>query len=129
MKGLFTAFFLILGVPMNDPPTADAVIIEIARVTEIRNYTKPQRDPQAAWPDRYKEHATFSVLDAAPCEGQVFICDTANDCDAIYEYFNALKLSDGSYLYKSKSGYAVMQLDGGLAPEEATKLGDTIARF
>jgi hypothetical protein len=53
--------------------------------------------------------------------GQFFICDTKQNCDAIFAYFDALKALAGPYLYQSPSGTVVVQLNSGLSPEEAFK--------
>lgn len=56
----------------------------------------------------------FEVPSVAPKGGQVFVCSTKQNCDAIYAYFDALKALAGPYLYRSPSGAVVAQLNSGL---------------
>lgn len=72
-------------------------------------------------PKSYKDHYAFSIPSVAPSGGQVFICDTKQNCDAIFAYFDALKALAGPYLYRSPSGTVVAQLNSGLTPDEAVK--------
>lgn len=54
------------------------------------------------------------------------MCDTKQNCDAIYAYFDALKAIAGPYLYQSDGGRVVLQLNSGLTPETAAKFAETI---
>lgn len=78
-------------------------------------------ETSAPVPHSFKEHYAFSIPSVAPKGGQVFLCDTKKNCDAIYAYFDALKALAGPYLYQSPSGTVVAQLNSGLTPDEAAK--------
>ena len=77
-------------------------------------------------PKTYLERQVFVIDSIAPAGGQIFVCDTKKNCDAIYAYFDALKALAGPYLYQSPSGTVVAQLNDGLAPTEATKFDEVI---
>jgi hypothetical protein len=79
-----------------------------------------------AIPKSYLERMSFTIDSIAPAGGQVFICDTKKNCDAIYAYFDALKALAGPYLYQSPGGTVVAQLNSGLSPTEATKFDQVI---
>lgn len=82
----------------------------------------PPRDSSSPLPNSYKERFTFALPSVAPKGGQVFICAEKIHCDAIYAYFDALKGLAGSYLYRSRDGVVVVQLNSGLQPDEATQV-------
>ena len=65
-------------------------------------------------PNSASAHYVFEVPSVAPKGGQVFVCSTKQNCDAIYAYFDALKALAGPYLYRSPSGAVVAQLNSGL---------------
>lgn len=72
-------------------------------------------------PKSFTSQASFSISEVAPSGGQVFVCDTKQNCDAIFAYYDALKALAGPYLYQSPSGTVVAQLNSGLTPETAAK--------
>jgi hypothetical protein len=49
------------------------------------------------------------------------VCDSKQNCDALYAYFDALKSLAGPYLYQSSDGRVVVQMNSGLTPDEAAK--------
>lgn len=77
-------------------------------------------------PKSYTAHYVFEAPSVAPKGGQVFVCDTKQNCDAIYAYYDALKMLAGPYLYQSPSGTVVAQLNNGLTPDEAAKFEQAI---
>lgn len=77
-------------------------------------------------PQSFTEQLSFSIPALGEKGGQVFICDTKRNCDAIFAYFDALKGLAGPYLYQSPSGTVVVQLNSGLAPDEAAKYAEVV---
>lgn len=77
----------------------------------------------ATVPQSYTAHATFEV---AGKPGQVFVCDTKRNCDAIFAYFDALKALAGPYTYQSGSGLVVVQLNSALTPTDAAKVEQAV---
>lgn len=80
-----------------------------------------ERDAASPVPNSYTERLTFSIPEVAPDGGQVFVCDTKQNCDAIYAYYEALAGLAGPYLYRSGDGRVVAQLNSGLTPETAAR--------
>ena len=77
-------------------------------------------------PHSFTSHQVFALASVAPSGGQVFICDTKKNCDAIYAYFTALKALAGPYTYQSDSGLVVVQLNKGLSPAEAAAIEQVV---
>jgi len=107
------------GVP---PLTGQAVIDKFNAaglgVTDVR---PEKREPDSPLPNSFQEYLGFAIPEVAPKGGQVFVCDTKRNCDAIYAYFDALKSMAGPYLYQSPGGTVVVQLNSGLNPETGAK--------
>lgn len=95
----------------------------------IADIITPERKPDSPVPNSYKEHISFSVPEVAPKGGQIFICEKKANCDAIYAYFNALKAFAGPYIYQSKNGLIVAQLNSGLTPQTAEKLEAVVMKY
>ena len=118
----------------TDTPRPAPVIISAQEVInnfntaglEISDIQPGEREPNSPLPNSYKERLRFSIAEVAPKGGQVFICDTKKNCDAIYAYFDALKALAGPYLYQSPSGTVVAQLNSGLTPDTAAKFEEVI---
>lgn len=72
-------------------------------------------------PKSYIAHQAFEIPSVAPKGGQFFVCDTKQNCDAIFAYYDALKALAGPYTYQSPAGTVVAQLNSGLKPDEAAK--------
>lgn len=93
----------------------------------ITNIEPRDRETDSPLPNSWKEDLLFDVpalgqdAQGEGKGGQVFVCDTKKNCDAIFAYFDALKALAGPYLYQSPNGTVVVQLNSGLAPEEAAK--------
>jgi hypothetical protein len=80
-------------------------------------------------PKSFTAHQAFEIPSVAPRGGQFFVCDTKQNCDAIYAYYDALKALAGPYTYQSPSGTVVAQLNSGLTPDEAAKFEAAIKSF
>jgi hypothetical protein len=93
---------------------------------DVKDVQPEERDPDSPLPNSYQEYLTFSIPEVAPKGGQVFVCDTKQNCDALYAYFDALKALAGPYLYQSPSGTVVIQLNSGLTPETGAKFEEII---
>lgn len=87
----------------------------------LENVAPGQRTADSPVPNTYKEHVTFTVPSLGDKGGQVFVCDTKRNCDAIFAYFDALKALAGPYLYQSQGGTVVAQLNSGISSDEAAK--------
>lgn len=117
----------ILGACSKTPPSIDDVMTKLGTSgVQVENIQKPGVNSSSLLPKTYKEHAVFSVPSVAPSGGQVFVCEAAKDCDVLFQYFDRLKALAGPYLYKSKDGLVVMQLNSGLSADEAKKLGNIV---
>lgn len=77
-------------------------------------------------PRSFISRQVFTLASVAPKGGQVFICDSKKNCDAIYAYYDALKALAGPYTYQSDSGLVVVQLNKGLSPDEAAKFARVV---
>ena len=99
----------------------DAIKAAGIPVANVQPGTVPDGSPL---PRSFKENLTFDATGLTPNNkgGQVFVCDTKQNCDAIYAYFNALKALAGPYLYQSPDGRVVAQIDSGMKAEDAAKI-------
>jgi hypothetical protein len=112
------------------PPTAQAVVDAMnAAGLGLSDVVAPERDPDSPLPNSYRERLEFTIAEVAPDGGQVFVCDTRQNCDAIHAYYDALKALAGPYLYQSPNGLVVAQLNSGLAPETAAKFQAVVEGF
>lgn len=95
-------------------------------VTNVRPNTL---DPSSPVPRSFTENLAFEAPGLAPAGkgGQVFICDTKKNCDALYAYFDALKALAGPYLYQNPGGRVVVQLNSGMTPDAAAKFEKVVA--
>jgi hypothetical protein len=117
--------------PTAAPPTSAPAILAITAQGVINQFNSAglglvdvrsePRDSSSPLPNSYKEQLAFSIPEVAPKGGQVFVCDTKKNCDALYAYFDALKALAGPYLYQSPGGRVVVQLNSGLAPDTGAK--------
>ncbi len=111
----------------SEPLTAQGVIDEfIAAGLEINDVKVEERDPESPLPNNFQERWSFSIPEVAPRGGQIFVCDTKENCDALYAYFDALKALAGPYLYQSPSGKVVVQLNSGLLPETGSSFAEVV---
>jgi hypothetical protein len=111
----------------SKPLTAQDVIDKFnAAGLNVKDIQQEERDPDSPLPNSYKERLSFSIPEVAPNGGQVFVCDTKKNCDALYAYFDALKALAGPYLYQSPNGTVVIQLNSGLMPDTAAKFEESM---
>lgn len=109
------------------PPTAQGVINQFkAAGIDVGNVTTPEAIPNSPLPQSFKEHLVFTVPRLGDKGGQVFVCDTKQNCDGIFAYFDTLKGLAGPYLYQSAGGTVVAQLNSGLTPDEAAKFEQVV---
>ena len=119
LAAIFVSVLVACG---SEPLTAQAVIDKFNQAgLDVRDVQIETRDPDSPLPNSFKERLSFSIPEVAPKGGQIFVCDTKKNCDAIYAYFDALKGLAGPYLYQSTNGRVVIQLNSGLTPETAAK--------
>ncbi|MBK9944281.1 MAG: hypothetical protein IPP13_21995 [Kouleothrix sp.] len=110
---LIALVFLISCGGASATATAEQIstALTAAGAQNIRAEALPADSPV---PNSASAHYVFEVPSVPPKGGQVFVCSTKQNCDAIYAYFDALKAIAGPYLYRSPSGTVVAQLNSGL---------------
>lgn len=86
----------------------------------------PEHEAGSPLPHSYDEWLRFTLPEVAPKGGQVFVCRSKTNCDALYAYFDMLKGMAGPYLYQSPSGLVVAQLNSGLTPDTAAKFQEIV---
>ena len=126
---LLTALLLTACSP-SAPPTAQDVLAKITESgVQINDITPGTRDPNSPLPNSYQEHYVFSIPEIAPKGGQIFICDTSKNCDALYAYFESLSALGGPYYYQSPNGLIVAQLNSGLSANTAGQIESIINSY
>lgn len=95
----------------------------------VTDIATPERSQDSPLPNSFESRVEFVIGEVAPKGGQVFVCDTKQNCDAIYPYFDALKGLAGPYLYQSPNGRVVAQLNSGLSPETAAQFEEVVAEY
>jgi len=103
------------------PVTAQEVADQFDALGLVSDIRPGERREGSPLPNSYSEHIQFTIAEVAPRGGQIFVCDTKRNCDAMYAYFDALVALAGPYLYQSPSGLVVVQLNSGLTPDHAAK--------
>ena len=136
MKHLFVSLFVLImlllaacggAAPEASELTAEAVVQSFQDAgIELTNINNPERDPESPLPNSYDTHTEFDIVALGDDGGQVFVCSTQQNCDAIYAYFDALAALAGPYLYQSEDGTVVAQLNSGLTPEQAAAFEEVI---
>lgn len=126
-RSLLICFLLVTLVGCGGAPAAQVTGTSVADAikaagVDISEVTEPARDANSPVPNSYASHAEFVIAEVAPKGGQVFVCDTKKNCDAIFAYYDALKALAGPYTYQSDGGRVVAQLNSGLTPETAAKI-------
>lgn len=125
MRHLLFALLILAGctaapTPTPAPLTAQAVIdLFLAAGLEVTDVRSVERDPDSPLPNSYQGRLRFTIAEVEPNGGQVLVCDTKRNCDALYAYFDALIALAGPYLYQSPDGLVVAQLNSGLSPATA----------
>jgi hypothetical protein len=115
------------GGSSSETVTAQVVIDRFNQAgLDVEDVRVGERSPDTPLPNSYQENLVFSIPEVAPKGGQIFVCDTKKNCDAIYAYFDALKALAGPYIYQSPSGTVVAQLNSGLTPDTAAKFEKVI---
>lgn len=84
------------------------------------------RDNGQLLPQSFDERISFNLEEVAPHGGQLFICSRKKYCDSIFSYFDLLNGLAGPYLYRSKDGRIVAQLNSGLSPKSAEFFADKL---
>ena len=77
---------------------------------------------QARW-FKYSEHANFMINEIAPKGGQFYICKTKSECDPIWNHYDTSPLR-GPYVFRSKDGKLVAQLNSTLSIDTGAKFRD-----
>lgn len=112
--------------PMTQAKLVDALTKGNVALSDVQT---PSRDPSSPLPNSYKERFSFALPSVVPKGGQAFICAEKAHCDAIYAYFDAVKGLAGPYLYRSKDGLVVIQLNSGLQPDAAAPVKAVVERL
>jgi len=109
------------------PVTAQQVVDKLNAaglgLTDVHPEARPANSPM---PGSYTERLVFTLPEVAPRGGQILVCDTKQNCAALYAYFDMLKGLAGPYLYQLPSGLVVVQLNSGLAPATGAKVETVI---
>ncbi|HWX02493.1 hypothetical protein [Collimonas sp.] len=105
----------------NEAPSRGSAVLAalVNGDTGIYAFDYLERKPGALQPQSFDENIAFAIDEVAPQGGQIFICSTKRNCDAIYAYYDALISLAGPYLYRSRDGKVVAQLNSGLRPDTA----------
>lgn len=125
MLGMGLAALMLVGCGSSEaePVTSAGLLSALtAAGVEYSNAEHPERDPSSPLPNSYKEHLVIALPSVAPKGGQFFICEKKEYCDALYSYFDALKAFAGPYIYRSKNGLVVAQLNSGLESAAAEQV-------
>jgi hypothetical protein len=118
---IFLLCLLLLAACGGAPAVTAAQVATTLQSAGATNIHDEQLGADVPVPKSYIAHQAFEIPSVAPSGGQFFICDTKQNCDAIFAYFDAFKALAGPYLYRSPSGTVVAQLNSGLKPDEAAK--------
>jgi len=95
----------------------------------VTNIKEEARNNQSPIPNSWEKHFSFTIQSVAPSGGQMFICNKVEYCDSIYNYFDALRVFAGPYIYKSSNGLVVAQLNSGLSTQEAEQIESVLAEL
>ena len=119
--------------PITEPPKTTSDII-IQRIDEAGieiydfEYNSWLGEPNEKIGDKYdsdwflySERVHFTIDEVAPKGGQFFICETRTECDEIFAHYDNLKSLAGPYIFRSKDGKLVAQLNSTLSLETGVK--------
>ena len=133
MKHLFTIVCTLpllaacAGIAPTTRVNADDVIQQFQDAgLELTDIQEPARDPESPLPNSYGENVTFNYAELGDGGGQIFTCDTRDNCDRVYAYFESLEDLAGPYLYRSEAGTVIAQLNSRLTPDQAAVFEDVI---
>lgn len=122
VTGIVVACALLLSACGDKQHTAASVVATLQKAgLQLDGVTPSPPNPDSPLPKSFLENVEFSIPEVAPKGGQLFVCDTKKNCDAIYAYYDALKALAGPYLYQSPDGKVVLQLNSGLTPQTGAK--------
>jgi hypothetical protein len=97
-------------------------------VVDAKNVTEDTQKSEGPLPKSFRENWVFVNKTLKNGKGgQIFICDEKKYCDAIYAYFDVLKGMAGPYLYQSKDGLIVAQINSGHLPDSAKRYEKVLA--
>lgn len=121
-------------IPHTPTPTLEATGASVLKAFQDAGLTaidvKPgERAPDTPLPNSYTEYLTFVIPSLGDKGGQIFTCDTKQNCDALFSYFRAFQALAGPYVYQSAGGRVVIQLNSGLTAPEASKFAAAIKPF
>lgn len=88
-----------------------------------------ERETDAALPQSFNERISFSLEGYASGGGQIFICSSKKFCDSIHGYFTLLTSLAVPYLFRSKDGKIVAQLNSSLPPDAALFFESALLRI
>jgi hypothetical protein len=121
-------------VPHTPTPTLEATGASVLKAFQDAGLTaidvKPGvRAPDTPLPNSYTEYLVFVIPALGDKGGQIFTCDTKQNCDALSAYFRAFQALAGPYVHQSSGGRVVIQLNSGLEPAEAARFAGAIKPF
>ncbi len=115
------------GAPAATPLTGQAILDRFtAGGLDVSNVQKLRPASTIGIPNRSQDWHVFSIPGVETqadlrWHGQVFVCETKQNCDAIYAYFDALGAQVGPHLYQSSDGRVVVQLNSAVRVDVAAK--------
>lgn len=118
---------LLFGCRTAAPVAAQEVLDRFTAAGMISDIRPGERSEGSPLPNSYQEYYRFTIPEVAPDGGQLFVCDTKRNCDALVAYFDAWLAVAGPYLYQSPGGLVVVQLNSGLTPDQAAKFAAVVA--
>lgn len=89
----------------------------------------PKIDPDAPLPRSFRQNMAWTDALLGDKGGQLFVCDSLDDCKSISSYFKMFAGLAGPYIYTSPSGLVVVQLNSGFAPAQATRYQNALANY
>lgn len=108
--------------------TAQQVVDKLqAAGIELQDVTTPPDNPESPLPRTFTERLSFKDATLDNAGGQVFVCDTKSNCDALMVYFEALKALGGPHFYQSNNGLVVFQLNNGMSQQQVQRYRDVLA--
>ncbi len=111
-------------------PKVDIVIAALKEKNiNLENIRIEKQSEKSPFPNCYEERVAFSLKSVAPKGGQLFVFSKKKYGDSVYAYFETIKGIAGPYLYQSKDGLVVAQLNSGLTVAEAEKIEEALKSF
>lgn len=121
-------------VPHTPTPTLEATGASVLKAFQeaglVAIDVKPgTREEGTPLPNSYTEYLVFVIPTLGDKGGQIFTCDTKQNCDALFSYFRAFQALAGPYVYQSSGGRVVIQLNSGLGAPEASRFAAAVKPF